>query len=74
MITDVFSTEDTSLYSTWHKEDGGIVSLLVPGVGEIRMTLAKAEDIGNSILRQAEYGRWAAMENRHNESQKKPSI
>lgn len=60
MLSDVFSTEDTSLYTTWHRENGGIVSLLIPGIGEIRMTLAKAEDIGHSLLRQAEYGRWAA--------------
>lgn len=59
MITPVFGTKDTELYSTWHLEDGGIVSLVVPDVGEIRMTLAKAEEIAKSIEVQASYGREA---------------
>ncbi len=71
----VFTTDDTSLYATWHKEDGGVVCLYVPGVGAVRMSLAKAEELGADISRQAEYGRWAAMEARHDESQsqKNPS-
>ncbi len=73
MISDVFDRTDTALYTTWSRENGGIVSLLIPGVGEIRMTLAKAEEISADLARQAEYGRWAAMEDRHNE-QKKQSI
>lgn len=60
MITQVFCSHDTDLYSTWHFEDGGTVSLVVPGVGEIRMSLAKAEDISASLQRQAEYGRRAS--------------
>lgn len=60
MITKIFETQDTDFYSRWHLEDGGIVCLVVPNVGEIRMSLAKAEDIAESIARQAEYGRWAA--------------
>lgn len=74
MITDVFDKEDTSLYVTWRYEAGGIVSLLVPSVGEIRMTLAKAEEISADLARQAEYGRWYAMEVRHYASQEKPSV
>jgi hypothetical protein len=74
MITDVFSTEDTALYSTWRLENGGIVCLIIPGVGEIRMTLGKAEEISRDLARQAEYGRWHAMEQHHDESQKKLSI
>lgn len=60
MITEVFTSQDTGLYSTWHAEDSGIVSIVVPNVGEIRMSLAKAEDLAQSIERQAEYGRMAA--------------
>lgn len=60
MITRVFDSHDTDLYSTWHREDGGVVCLVVPELGEIRMSLAKAEDISESLGRQAEYGRWAA--------------
>lgn len=61
MITRVFGHNDTNLYSTWHSEDGGIVCLVVPDVGEVRMSLAKAEEIAASIARQAEYGRFAAI-------------
>lgn len=64
-ITDVFGKEDTSLYSTWRYEDGGIVSLIVPDVGEIRMTLEKAEEISDGLARQAEYGRWANRRKNH---------
>lgn len=60
MITEVFQSHDTELYSTWHSEDGGVVCLVVPDVGEIRMSIAKAEDIAESIARQAEYARWVA--------------
>lgn len=60
MVTRVFTKEDTDLYSTWHLEDGGVVSLVVPDVGEVRMTLAKAEEVARSIERQAKYGRWAS--------------
>lgn len=60
MITKVFGIHNTSLYSAWHRENGGIVSLVIPEVGEVRMTLAKAEEISESLARQAEYGRWAA--------------
>lgn len=59
MITKVFGFQDTDLYSTWRYEDGGIVCLVVPDVGEIRMSLAKAEEIAASLARQAEYGREA---------------
>lgn len=57
----VFSSEDTAFYTSW-QSDKGIVVLHIPGIGEIRMTLAKAEEISASIARQAEYGRWNAME------------
>jgi hypothetical protein len=65
--TQVFSREDEAMYATWHREDGGIVCLYVPGVAAVKMTLAKAEEISAELARQAEYGRWAA-------SQKKPSV
>jgi hypothetical protein len=61
MITKVFDSHDTELYSTWHIEDGGIVSLVVPDVGEIRMSLAKAEEISASLAYHAKYGREAAQ-------------
>jgi hypothetical protein len=60
MITKVFDSHDTELYSTWHFEEGGIISLVVPDVGEIRMTLAKAEELVASLSRNAQYGRNAA--------------
>lgn len=60
MITKVFNSHDINLYTTWHYEDGGVVCLVIPGVGEVRMTLAKAEDIAASLTYQAEYGRQAA--------------
>jgi hypothetical protein len=63
-IENVFSTEDTALYTSWDREHGGIVVLHIPGVGEIRMTLAKAEEISADLAREAEYGRWYAMEKR----------
>lgn len=68
MPDQVFGREDTALYATWHRESGGIVSLVVPGIGEVKMTLAKAEEISADIARQVEYGRWHAMEIRHVES------
>jgi hypothetical protein len=65
-LTKIFDREDTHLYSTWHLEAGGIVELLIPmddgDVLGVRMTLAKAEEISNSIMQHAQYGRWAAME------------
>lgn len=66
MLSRVFDKEDTALYSTWQKEEGGIVILFVPGIGEVRMTLAKAEEVSADLARHAEYGRWAAIEDRHN--------
>lgn len=60
MITPVFNDHDTNFYSTWRSENSGIVCLIVPGVGEVRMSLSKAEEIADSLKRQAEYGRWAA--------------
>ena len=66
----IFDREDTALYTSWQSENGGTVSLFVPGVGEIKMTLAKAEEISRDLARQAEYGRWHAIEKRHDESQK----
>lgn len=60
----VFSREDTAFYTSWQPDNGGIVILHIPGIGEVRMTLAKAEEISADIARQAEYGRWHAMENR----------
>lgn len=60
MITRVFDSHDTELYSTWHVEDGGVVCLVIPDVGELRMSLAKAEDISKSLALHAEYGRQAA--------------
>jgi hypothetical protein len=62
MITRVFDKGDiTDLYSTWHLEEGGIVSIVVVEHNlEIRMTLAMAEELGLQISRQAEYGRYAA--------------
>jgi hypothetical protein len=65
-LTKIFDREDTHLYSTWHVEAGGIVELLIPmddgDVLGVRMTLAKAEEISNSIMQHAQYGRWYAME------------
>jgi hypothetical protein len=59
MITRIFDSHDTGLHSTWHLDNGGIVSLIVPDVGEIRMSLAKAEDLAISIARHVMYGRAA---------------
>lgn len=64
-LSRVFDREDTTLYSTWQPEEGGIVILFVPGIGEIRMTLAKAEEVSADLARNAEYGRWDAMEEAH---------
>ena len=66
MLSRVFTKEDTTLYTTWQSEDGGIVIIFVPGIGEVRMTLAKAEEIAHDLARQAEYGRWYAIEEKHN--------
>ena len=66
MLSRVFTKEDTTLYTTWQSEDGGIVIIFVPGIGEVRMTLAKAEEIAQDLARQAEYGRWHEIEERHN--------
>ena len=77
MADDIFDKFDTSLYTSWKPEHGGVVVVHIPGIGELKMTLAKAEEISADIARQAEYGRWYAMEARHVasqiESQKKPS-
>lgn len=67
MLSQVFSREDTTLYTSWLRDDGGVVILHIPGIGEVRMTLAKAEEISADMARQAEYGRWDAMEIRHEE-------
>lgn len=69
MLSQIFTIEDTALYTTWHLEDGGIVSILVPGIGEIRMTLEKAEELSKDLARQAEYGRWAKIEKQHDVTQ-----
>jgi hypothetical protein len=70
----IFSRDDTSLYTSWEEEDGGIVVLHIPGVCEIKMTLAKAHEISQDLARQTDYGRWNAMEKRHDESQEKHVI
>lgn len=59
MITKVFDRSDNELYTTWHMEDGGVVCLVVPGVGEVRMTAAKAEEISGTMKMHAEYTRMA---------------
>ena len=64
MLSQVFTKDDHTLYTTWSKEEGGIIILVVPGVGEIRMTLEKATEISDDMARQAEYARWDAIENR----------
>lgn len=56
----VFDSHDTELRSKWQLDDSGIVTLVIPELGEIRMSLAKAEDLSASIARQAEYGRLVA--------------
>lgn len=73
MSDQTFSTEDTALYTSWQRENGGVVIMHIPGIGELKMTLGKAEEISRDLARQAEYGRWYAMEARHIESQKKLS-
>lgn len=60
MITSVFDKHDTNLYATWHMEDGGVVCVVIPDVGELRMTLAKAEELSADIAAKAEYGRFSA--------------
>lgn len=55
----VFNSHDTDLH-TKGEPNSGVVTLVIPGVGELRMSLAKAEDIAASMERQAEYGRKAA--------------
>lgn len=78
MLSPIFTLEDRTVYTTWDKEEGGIVILFIPGIGEIRFTLGKAEEIAESMARQVEYGRWNAMEERQKEqeekSQKKPTL
>ena len=69
----IFDIEDTSLYTSWTPENDGIVIIYIPGIGTVKMTPAKAEEMSRDLARQAEYGRWYAMEARHIESQKKPS-
>jgi hypothetical protein len=69
MSNNIFTTEDTALYAIWKPENGGVVVLFIPGVGELQMTFAKAEDLAQDIARQAEYGRWYAMEERHDSLQ-----
>ncbi len=73
MLSRVFDHHDTTLYAS-REDDRGIVTLFIPEMGELRMSLAKAEDIAADIARQAEYGRWAAIEKKHDESQEKQSI
>lgn len=73
MDDNVFSKDDTTLYTSWEPRDGGIVIIHIPGVGEIRMTLAKAEEISADLARQAEYGRWAAIEKKHDEETRSES-
>lgn len=58
----VFDRNDTDLYSSWHLGDGGTVTIYVPDRPAIIMTLAKTEELGRDLLRQAEYGRLAALE------------
>lgn len=67
-----FSIEDTALYTSWEPGDD-IIVLHIPGIGDLKMTLAKANEISADIARQVEYGRWYVMEKRHDESQEKPS-
>lgn len=74
MLSRVFTTEDTTLYSSWSRDEGGLVTLFIPGMGELRMTFAKAEEVSAAIARQAEYGRWDAMEEKHKTSQEKHTI
>ena len=68
MLSRVFTTDDTTVYSTWHLEEGGIVSLLIPEMGEMRMSYDMAEKIGKDLIEKAEYGRWATIENKSSES------
>lgn len=69
MINDTtFSTDDTALYTSWRPEtEDGVIVMHIPGVGELKMTLPKAKEISRDLARQAEYGRWFAMEKRHDE-------
>lgn len=61
MITPVFERNDGDLYTTWHSDavDGFHVSIVVPDVGEIRMTPAKAENLAEGLKRHAAYVREA---------------
>ena len=61
-LSRLFTTEDTTLYPSWQKEEGGIVILFIPGIGEVRMTLDKADEVSEDLARQAEYGRWYVTE------------
>lgn len=61
MLSDrLFTTKDTALYSSCRR-DQGIVVLHIPGVGDLPMSLAKAEEISADLARQAAYGREAAL-------------
>jgi tRNA(Ser,Leu) C12 N-acetylase TAN1 len=66
VASDIFTTDDDALYAAWEKEKGAIVSLYIPGVCVVRMTLEKAEEISKELARQIEYGRWYEIEERHN--------
>lgn len=65
MLSRVFTTDDTTLYSTWCREEGGIVILFVPGVGEVRMSYDKAAEIAEDLKDKVNYGRWDAIEKDH---------
>lgn len=63
MPSQIFTMDDTGLYASWEdNNDAAYVCLFIPGIGQVKMTLAKAEEVSDSIARQAEYGRWAVME------------
>ena len=71
MLTDeIFTIDDTTLYTSWETTEGGIVVVFVPGIGAIKMTPEKAEEIGKDLIRKAEYVRWHTIENKHNEKVK----
>ena len=60
MLSRIFNSHDMDLYSELHSENSGIVTIVIPEIGKVQMSLAKAEDLSQSIARQAEYGRSVA--------------
>src|SRR5262249_42983275 len=77
VTTRVFDRQDTNFYSSWNTEEtSGIVKLIIPELGIVQMTVAKAEEVSAQLAMHADHARRAVLseEQKKNQPKRRPRL